>query len=259
MPIHYSSFENPFEEKSQNIHWEDGFPYSDEYQDRFFQNNAIEEIKNIFIEPNKLSERIKNNSRIHIGELGFGFGLNFFVTANFWAENNTNSLPNNLEYVAIDKAMPTKEQVLKVVENFPDLKNVCENFLKNYIHRHNDIQRIYFPSLKIKLTLIQNDVESGLKNLLGFENNQINAWYLDGFDPGKNCSMWSSSVFQNINHLSSNGATFGTYTSAGFVKRGLSKFGFDVNRVKGFDTKRHKLVGKSLTNNRKLENISNKK
>ena len=40
-------------------------------------------------------------------------------------------------------------------------------FFENYDLSHNDMQRIYFPSLKIRLTLVQNDVESGLKNLLG--------------------------------------------------------------------------------------------
>ena len=49
MPIHHSCFKNPFEEKHQDVKWEDGFPYSNEYQDRFFQDDAVAEIKNIFI------------------------------------------------------------------------------------------------------------------------------------------------------------------------------------------------------------------
>jgi len=246
MPIHHSCFKNSFEEHHQDVKWEAGFPYSNEYQDRFFQDDAVAEIKNIFIEPNRLLERIKNSSQIHVGELGFGFGLNFFVTAKFWHENNKNSGIQNLEYVAIDKALPTKAQLLKIINAFPELEEICNIFLGSYDIAHNDIQRIYFPSLKIRLTLIQNDIESGLKNLLGFKNNQIDAWYLDGFDPSKNESMWSNSVFQYIAFLSSKSATFGTFTSAGFVKRGLKKFGFEVDKVKGFGKKRHKLIGKKL-------------
>ena len=85
-----------------------GLPFSNIYQDRFFQDDAISEIINIFIEPNQLLERIKNNSQIRIGELGFGFGLNFLVTAKFWFENNKNFNSHNLEYLAIDEALPTK-------------------------------------------------------------------------------------------------------------------------------------------------------
>ena len=111
------------------------------------------------------------------------------------------------------------------------------------------VTEIFFPSLKIRLTLIQNDVELGLQNLLGFKNNQINAWYLDGFDPRKNKSMWSNSVFQYIKFLSTKDATFGTFTSAGFVRRGLKKFGFEVEKVKGYGRKRHKLIGSSSSDN----------
>ena len=243
MPIHHSCFKNPFEEKCQEVIWKDNLPYSKLYQDRFFQDDAVSEIKNIFIEPNNLLKRIKNGSQIHIGELGFGFGLNFFVTAKFWFENNKNSNSHNLEYLAIDEALPTKAQILKIIDHFPEFEEICNIFLNSYDLSHNDSQRIFFSSLKIRLTLIQNDVESGLKNLLGLENNQIDAWYLDGFDPSKNKSMWSNSVFQYIKFLSANNATFGTFTSAGFVKRGLKKFGFEVNKAKGFGRKRHKLTG----------------
>ena len=242
MSIHHSCFRNPFEEKCQDVIWNDNLPYSTTYQDRFFQDDAISEITNIFIEPNRLLERINHGSQVHICELGFGFGLNFLVTAKFWLENN-NLGSFNLEYLAIDEALPTKEQILKIIDSFPELEEISNIFLQDYDLNHNDAQRIYFPSLKIKLTLIQNDIESGLKNLLGLKNNQIDAWYLDGFDPSKNKSMWSNPVFQYIKFLSASNATFGTFTSAGFVRRGLKKFGFEVDKVKGFGRKRHKLIG----------------
>ena len=258
MPIHYSCFENPFEEKCQEIIWKDSLPHSNVYQDRFFQDDAVSEITNIFIEPNQLLSRIKNGSQIHIGELGFGFGLNFLVTAKFWLENkNLNS--HILEYLAIDEALPTKAQILKIVDNFPELQKICNIFLQSYDPFHNDSHRIFFPSLKIRLTLIQNDVELGLKNLLGFKNNQISAWYLDGFDPSKNKSMWSNSVFQYMKFLSTKDATFGTFTSAGFVKRGLKKFAFEVEKVKGYGMKRHKLIGWKSMGNPDINTESSKK
>jgi len=244
MSIHHSCFKNPFEERYQEVIWKDNLPYSSAYKDRFFQDDAISEITNIFIEPNQLLERIKHGSQIHICELGFGFGLNFLVTAKFWFENNKKSGSRNLEYLAIDEALPSKAQILKILDNFPELEEISNIFLKEYDLSHNDTHRIYFPSLKIRLTLIQNDVESGLKNLLGLKNNQIDAWYLDGFDPSKNKSMWSNAVFQYMKFLSTSDATFGTFTSAGFVRRGLKKFGFEVDKVKGFGKKRHKLVGR---------------
>ena len=102
MPVHHSCFKNPFEENFQEIIWKDGLPFSNKYHDRFFQDDAVSEITNIFIEPNQLLERIRNSSQICIGELGFGLGLNFFVTAKFWFENNKDLNSHNLEYLAID-------------------------------------------------------------------------------------------------------------------------------------------------------------
>ncbi len=128
MPIHHSCFKSPFEKKHNEVIWKDNLPYSKIYQDRFFQEDAVAEIKNIFIEPNKLNERFKNGSRICIGELGFGFGLNFFVTAKLWVENNDSSCQHNLEYLAIDEALPTKEQLYRVIDNFPELEEICNIF-----------------------------------------------------------------------------------------------------------------------------------
>ena len=117
MPIHHSCFKNPFEEKYLDLKWENGFPYSNYYADRFFQNDALAEIKNIFIEPNQIRERIEAGGQIHIGELGFGLGLNFFVTAKFWHENNQNSDSSNLEYLSIDEAL--------AVNPVPFAKTLC--------------------------------------------------------------------------------------------------------------------------------------
>ena len=246
MPIHHSVFNNPFETKRQEIDWIDGLPYSPSYDDRFFQADAIKEIKDVFITPNNLEDRFKQSEKLSIGELGFGFGLNFFVTAMIWNQSKCKSSSEVLNYVSIEEALPSKEEISKVLKNFPELHEIGKYFLSHYSPIHNDMQRIELPELNIRLTLIQNNAELALQNLLGFSNNLIDAWYLDGFDPAKNQAMWNSSVSQLVALLSSNQATFGTFTSAGFVKRNFTKFGYDVSKVKGFGNKRHKLIGKIL-------------
>lgn len=205
MPIHHSCFNNPFEVKFQEVDWKNNFPYSHEYDDKFFQDDAVAEINDIFIQPNRILDRFQNSSGVHIGELGFGFGLNFFVTAKLWLESEHNKNGTTLEYLSIEEALPSKAQILKVIKNFPDLKEVCDHFLEEYEPIHNDIQRINLPNLNLRLTLIQNQAELALKNLIGFSNNKIDAWYLDGFDPNKNQTMWSSTIFQYIGLLSNEG------------------------------------------------------
>jgi len=67
MPIHHSVYKNPFETKRQEVDWIDGLPYSHSYDDRFFQADAIKEIKDIFITPNNLEDRFKQSTKLTIG------------------------------------------------------------------------------------------------------------------------------------------------------------------------------------------------
>ena len=180
MPIHHSVFNHPFETKHQEIDWIDGSPFSPIYDDRFFQADAIKEIKDVFIVPNNLEDRFKKSRKLSIGELGFGFGLNFFVTAMIWSQSKRHSSSAVLNYLSIEEALPSKEEISKVLENFPELQKIGEYFLSHYLPVHNDMQRIELPGLNIRLTLIQNNAELALQNLLGFSNNLIDAWYLDG-------------------------------------------------------------------------------
>ena len=68
MPIHHSRFNNPFEKNDQNVTWKDNLPFSDKYQDIYFQDDAVAEINDVFINPNQLINRIQNDSRLHVGE-----------------------------------------------------------------------------------------------------------------------------------------------------------------------------------------------
>ena len=74
-------------------------------------------------------------------------------------------------------------------------------------------------------------------------NTKIDSWFFDGFDPKKNPEMWSKKIFIDALHLSSNEASFSTYTSSGVVKKSLADLGIQFNKVKGFGKKRHMLTG----------------
>ncbi|MEI9273886.1 MnmC family methyltransferase, partial [Pseudomonas aeruginosa] len=69
------------------------------------------------------------------------------------------------------------------------------------------------------------------------------AWFLDGSPPAKNPDMWSPVLFAELARLSAPQATLGTFTSAGFVRRGLVEAGFAMQRVPGYGQKREMLSG----------------
>ncbi len=55
--------------------------------------------------------------------------------------------------------------------------------------------------------------------------------------------MWSPHLFSAMARLARPGATLATFTSAGFVRRGLQEAGFTMRKTKGFGRKRDMLVG----------------
>ena len=235
---------HPLKINTRNLTWDNNEPRSLDHDDRFFQSNVIEETSEVFIKPNNLLERWAANkqSNFKIAELGFGFGLNFLITAKYWYQHNQNS-KEWLDYVSIDCFPLNIKDFKKVLANYPELKEFSDEFIEHFPIECNGFTRVEFPKFRIRLTLIINNVEDALASLIGNKNNKFDAWYLDGFDPNKNLSMWSSKVFESLYLLSSKNATFGTYTAAGFVRRGLEENGFKVSRVKGFANKRHRLQG----------------
>ena len=55
--------------------------------------------------------------------------------------------------------------------------------------------------------------------------------------------MWHDTLFSCMGALSDTGTTFATFTSAGFVKRGLRGQGFAIEKVTGYGRKREMLRG----------------
>lgn len=64
------------------------------------------------------------------------------------------------------------------------------------------------------------------------------------FCPCQNPDMWSQHLFNAMARLARHRATLATFTSAGFVRRGLQEAGFTMQKTKGFGRKRDMLVGR---------------
>ncbi len=238
-------FENPFLVSHQEIKWKNKKPFSKVFNDRYFQDSALEEIENVFIEPNSLREKFKSQKFTLVGELGFGLGISFLYTLKVFKEHNKKSL-NYLDFVSVEKFLPTVKQIRKAASLFPELEEISQIFLKHYHPIHNGIIKIHLAEFNAALTIINADIQDAFK-LIQHNFGKFDAWFLDGFDPKQNPEMWTSKVIENINKCSKNNATFGTYTSSGLLKKSLNENQIGYQKVSGFK-KRHKLVGSLNTN-----------
>lgn len=220
--------------------WRDGQPYSSEFDDVYFSiSGGIEETEHVFIQHNQLCERFQQltDDNFVIAETGFGSGLNFLVCVNHWLR--LTDATKTLHFYSIENTPFTPDDLARAQAAWPAFSEIAEELQQQYQVASVGFHRFDLFNGRVRLTLMIGDVLEMLQQA------QINvdAWMLDGFAPGRNAQMWSSGVFAQLARLSKPGATFGTYTAAGSVRRGLIDAGFEVSKVAGIGAKRDMLSG----------------
>jgi len=253
--------------QAAKLDWSDQqTPVASDFDDVYYsKDDPYGEVDYVFLEGNHLAERFqalsrsKPSSSAHfiIGETGFGTGLNFLRTLKLWLSTEA-SKSHSLHFISVEKHPLDLEGLTQAHSNWPELAIFAEQLQANYpylyqgIHRINlDFSEHFAHSLPIKLSLIFDNAEAGFQSLLTSshplakvsQTQAVDAWFLDGFAPSKNQSMWSDTLFELMARLSHRQTSFATFTAAGFVKRGLQAQGFEVKKTKGFARKRERLIG----------------
>lgn len=225
-----------------NLIWDDqGQPYSADFEDVYFSKaSGLEETRYVFVEHNNLAERFKKlpvDECFVIGETGFGSGLNFLCAWQLFDELAT--IGSRLHFISVEKYPLTQADLKKSLQLWPELMGYSEQLLSQYVAIHAGYQTFVFAQGRVTLTLLVGDVHEQLPAL----NTKIAAWFLDGFSPAKNPQMWTEDLFKQLARLSTTQTTLATFTSAGFVRRGLIDAGFAIEKDVGFADKREMLYG----------------
>lgn len=219
---------------------ENGVPYSNNYQDTYYsRRNGLEESRYVFIEGNQLSQNWNNKSVFTIAETGFGTGLNFLATWQYW--KNSSNRPEHLHFISIEKHPLASEQLRKTLKYWNELDELADQLIAQYPALLPGFHRLHFENYKVTLTLCLMSAEEALEQL----DSPIDAWYLDGFAPAKNPNLWNQKTIQGIANLSHEQTTLATFTAASAVRKQLLSAGFDVYKRKGFGKKREMLTAKA--------------
>ena len=225
--------------KPAHLQWsEDGVLRSADYGDIYFQpKQGMAESHYVFLEKNRLPERFaaSGSGGMKIAELGFGTGLNFLLTAQQWHKANP---PGELIYVSIEKHPILPADLNRIFAFWPELQPYTATLLEQYPPALEGFYHLHFPDINVRLMLCLGDVAEVLPQIAG----SFDAWYLDGFAPAKNPSMWDEKLFSLIAARTKSGGTLATFSSAGSVRRGLETAGFSVEKIKGFGVKRDMTV-----------------
>jgi len=220
--------------------WQNGLPFSSRFDDLYFSAvSGLDEKRHVFLQGNRLAERfaaLSAGESFTIGEIGFGTGLNFLCTLHLFEQVAPPGA--SLDFFSVEKFPLDDDELRAALALWSELQPLAERLLARWRRRVPGWNRWSFG--RVRLTLVIADVAEALPQL---PENAVDAWFLDGFTPAKNPEMWSEPVLAHIARASRAGATLATYTSAGWVRRGLQQAGFDAARAPGFGWKRAMLSG----------------
>ena len=227
----------------------EGTPVSRDFDDVYFSNdNGLEETRYVFLGGNQLNERfpIHSHPLFIVAESGFGTGLNFLTlwqVFDVFHRDNPEATLQRLHFISFEK-FPLKADDLSLAhQHWPELTPWAEQLQAQWPQPLAGCHRLLLDDGRVTLDLWFGDINELTNELDDSLNQQVDAWFLDGFAPAKNPDMWTPELFSAMARLARPGGTLATFTSAGFVRRGLQEAGFSMQKRKGFGRKREMLVG----------------
>ena len=227
----------------------EGTPVSRDFDDVYFSNdNGLEETRYVFLDGNHLGTRFPEHPRrlFVVAESGFGTGLNFLTlwqAFDCFRAAYPEATLQRLHFISFEKFPLTAHDLRLAHQRWPELAHWAEQLQTQWPPAIGGCHRLILDDGRVTLDLWLGDINDLTDKLDDSMNQKVDAWFLDGFAPAKNPDMWSPHLFSAMARLARPGATLATFTSAGFVRRGLQEAGFTMRKTKGFGRKRDMLIG----------------
>ncbi len=190
-------------------------------------HGSVQESRLIFIQYGFLESK---KEEVNILEIGFGTGLNAFLTL-----VETKKLEKKVNYTAVE--LYPVETSKAILLNYPELieNSKRSDFEKLHTSEWNKWEEI---SPNFRLNKIKGDFTK-----TDFTDN-FDVIYFDAFSPEKQPEMWTTELFRKLYLCSSKNAILTTYCCKGAVKRAMKDAGFLVEKLPGPIGKREILRAK---------------
>ncbi len=211
-----------------DIAWRDGaVPVSKRFDDPYFSlDNGLDETRYVFLQGNGLPARFCDG--FHVAELGFGTGLSFLATLQAW---EAAGCAGKLHFTSFEAFPITSADMSKALAAFDGAGLKADVLSAVWTPQGG----VFDVTPAVRLHVVIGDARETVARWQA----RADAWYLDGFSPAKNPELWDARLMSDVAARTVPGGSFATYTAAGFVRRGLTEAGFEVERIAGFGRKRH--------------------
>lgn len=189
---------------------------------------AVQESMHVFIEAGL---RTCNKEVINLFEVGFGTGLNAYLTV-----IEALRTKQNIHYISIEK-YPLPPEIWTTL-NYPVIISDGKPELFRTLHEAPWNKAI---NITENFTLIK--LSSDLENVDYSALPNFDLIYFDAFSPEKQPELWQTSIFQRLADHSAPMGKIVTYCAKGVVRRSLKEAGFTPERIPGPPGKREMLRG----------------
>ena len=186
-------------------------------------HGALQEAEHVFIQNGIVT--FKDKKQLSIFEMGFGTGLNAFLTCLYAQENDL-----IIDYDGIE-AYPVSIEEMNQLD-YGSLKGSENSAVFSKIHSTTWNAKNEINS-NFTLTKIENKIENQ-----NFYSEKYDIVYYDAFGPRAQEEMWSLDIFQKLYESIKEGGFLVTYCAKGQVKRDLKTAGFKIEALPGPPGKR---------------------
>ncbi len=194
-------------------------------------HGAINEAQHVFIQMGLdffVSSESYVDQQISILEIGFGTGLNAFLTSLFSEANDL-----IIHYTGVE-AYPVATSEIKQL-NYPELLNASVD----------DFQRLHEVSWENAVEISSRFTLCKRKQFFSEINDKetFHIIYFDAFGARVQPELWTQPIFQAMYEALLPNGVLVTYSAKGSVRRAMQAVGFTVERLPGPPGKRHMLRG----------------
>lgn len=186
---------------------------------------AIQEAKHVFIK-NGLS--LFNDKSVSILEIGFGTGLNAFITF-----LEAQKADQTIDYFAVE-AFPVEMEIIHKLNYVSELNASDYQTVFNQMHLSNWEEKIKFSSnftLTKKKQKFQEISDVSKYNII----------YFDAFGFDVQPELWNEEIFQKMFDALLTGGVLVTYACRSSIKKAMLSVGFSVEKLPGAPGKREML------------------
>lgn len=218
-----------------------------DYDDIYFSlEDGVGESLHHYIDGNELPQRFESFDATHftVGELGFGTGLNAFLTIQAFRKHRSSRLKKlfylatELSPIAAEDLRLVHAQLARADTRLDGFAEFSETLLAHYPPALSGVHSVRCGD-DVELILLWGDSLERLRN----HRASVDAWYLDGFAPSKNPDQWTLPLCRELARLSRTGTTLSAFSCARVIKDGLSEVGATLTKRTGFGRKREMLTG----------------